>query len=278
MKRIILLSATLLILIVNVQSQSYQFMTYNLRYDNPKDGINRWDVRKDNLVNLILKYNPDVFGIQEGLYNQVEYMDSLLSEYTYVGVGRHDGKTQGEYSAVFYKKDLFKVIKQSTFWLSRKPDKVSKGWDAALNRICTYMFLEDKDSGKRFWVFNTHFDHVGKKARINSAHLIYKKIKELNTEGYPYIFMGDLNSKPDTKVYHYLDSLLYDTYNYGREGRLGVQGTFNGFKHDQPVIDRIDYIFKSKNDGKVKAFKIIDDKINGRFPSDHLPVMAEIEW
>jgi len=278
MKRIILLSATLLILILDVQSQTYQFMTYNVKYDEPKDGINCWDARKDNLVNLILKYHPDVFGTQEGLHHQLEYMDSLLSDYTYVGVGRHNGKTEGEYSAVFFKKDLFKVIKQSTFWLSRKPDKVSKGWDAALNRICTYMLLEDKDTGKRFWVFNTHFDHVGKKARINSAHLIYKKINELNTEGYSYIFMGDLNSKPDSDVYHYLTSLMYDTSNFVEETNSESKGTFNGFKHDQPVIDRIDYIFKTNTCGTVKAFKIIDDKIDGRFPSDHLPVIAEIEW
>ena len=278
MKKILFLSTVILLSAFNSQSQSLKFISYNLRYDNPNDGINRWELRKENIVDLIEKYDPDVFGTQEGLNHQVEYLNDHLSEYNYLGVGRDNGEEKGEYCAIFYKKDLYKVIDQSTFWLSKTPDKVSVGWDAVLERICTYTLLENKKTGKRFWVFNAHFDHVGKEAQQNSAQLIFDKIKEFNTGNYPCVLMGDLNLKPESKAIRFLSTVMDDTYDLAGEKKSGPAGTFNAFKHEQPVTDRIDYIFVSKNDGKLKTFKIVDDKVDGRYPSDHLPVFAVIKF
>lgn len=259
------------------QEQPQKFMTYNLRYNNPGDGINRWDARKANVVDLITKYSPDVFGTQEGLNDQVSYLDSALTDYSYVGVGRDDGKQKGEYCAVFYKTVKYNLIKQSTFWLSDTPEEISVGWDAVLERICTYLLLENKETKQRFYVFNTHFDHVGTEARINSSKLIYSKITEHNPENYPCVLMGDLNLLPDTDPIQYLSKQLDDTKTLAGENISGPQGSFNGFKHTEPVTDRIDYIFISKDDGKVNQYKVIDDQIEERYPSDHLPVLVEVE-
>lgn len=257
---------------------SQTFITYNLRYDNPGDGINRWDLRKANVVDLIERYQPDVFGTQEGLNQQVVFLDNALTDYSYVGVGRHNGKQKGEYCALFYKTAQYNLIEQSTFWLSDTPNKVSVGWDAALERICTYALLEDKQTGKRFYVFNTHFDHVGNVARQKSAQLIFSKISKSNPQNYPCVLMGDLNLTPETAPIQYLSSVLDETKTQAGENISGPEGTFNAFKHDEPVIDRIDYIFISKGVGKVKQFKIIDDQVEKKYPSDHLPVLVEVEF
>lgn len=257
---------------------SQTFITYNLRYDNPGDGINRWDLRKANVVDLIERYQPDVFGTQEGLNQQVVFLDSALTDYSYVGVGRNNGKQKGEYCALFYKTAQYNLIEQSTFWLSDTPNKVSVGWDAALERICTYALLENKQTGKRFYVFNTHFDHVGNVARQKSAQLIFSKISKSNPQNYPCVLMGDLNLTPETAPIQYLCSVLDETKTQAGENISGPEGTFNAFKHNELVTDRIDYIFISKGVGKVKQFKIIDDQVEKKYPSDHLPVLVEVEF
>lgn len=259
------------------KEQTQSFMTYNLRYNNPHDGENRWDTRKENVAHLIQNYQPDVFGTQEGLNDQITWLDSALTDYAYVGVGRDDGKKKGEYCAVFYKKAKYNVIKQSTFWLSNTPEEVSVGWDAALERICTYLLLENKESKQRFYVFNVHFDHIGKIARLNSSKLIYSKITEHNPENYPCVLMGDLNLLPETDPIQYLSKQLDDAKSLAGENISGPKGTFNGFKHSEAVTDRIDYIFISKEDGKVEEYTVIDDMVEGRYPSDHLPVLVEVE-
>jgi endonuclease/exonuclease/phosphatase family metal-dependent hydrolase len=278
MKKYIILLFVLFAIGCTEQKQSQTFMTYNLRYNNPDDGINRWDARKINVVGLINKYSPDVFGTQEGLNDQINYLDSALTDYSYVGVGRDDGKQKGEYCAVFYKPAKFEVIKQATFWLSETPEEVSVGWDAVLERVCTYLLLENKQSGERFYVFNTHFDHIGEQARQNSSKLIYSKITDSNPENYPCILMGDLNLTPETTAIQYLSEVLDETKSLAGENCSGPKGSFNGFEHTEPVTDRIDYIFISKGDGKVNQFKIIDDQVEERYPSDHLPVFAEIKF
>ena len=256
--------------------QSQTFMTYNLRYNNPNDGENRWDVRKENVVKLIRNYQPDVFGTQEGLNDQINWLDSALTNYSYIGVGRDDGKKKGEYCAIFYKKGKYNILKQSTFWLSQTPEEISVGWDAALERICTYLLLENKETKHRFYVFNAHFDHVGNIARLNSSKLIYDMISEHNPEKYPCVLMGDLNLLPESDPIQYLSNQMNDSKMIAEKNVLGPQGTFNGFKHDQPVTDRIDYIFVSKGDGKVKQYEVIADQVEERYPSDHLPVLVEV--
>jgi endonuclease/exonuclease/phosphatase family metal-dependent hydrolase len=277
MKKYIFLLLVLFAIGCTEQQQPQKFMTYNLRYNNPNDGVNRWDARKENVADLLQNYQPDVFGTQEGLNDQITWLDSTLTDYSFVGVGRDDGKQKGEYCAVFYKTAKYNLIKQSTFWLSETPEEISVGWDAVLERICTYLLLENKQSGERFYVFNTHFDHIGEQARQNSSKLIYSKITESNPENYPCILMGDLNLTPETTAIQYLCEVLDETKSLAGENSTGPQGSFNGFKHAEPVTDRIDYIFISKGDGKVNQFKIIDDQVEERYPSDHLPVLVEVE-
>ncbi|PKQ63858.1 endonuclease/exonuclease/phosphatase [Labilibaculum filiforme] len=277
MKNYIYLFFVLMLFGCAEQEQSQTFMTYNLRYNNPGDSINCWEARKANVVDLIQKYSPDVFGTQEGLNDQILYLDRALTDYSYLGVGRDDGKQKGEYCAVFYRTEKYNLIKHTTFWLSETPEEISKGWDAALERICTYLLLENKETKQRFYVFNTHFDHVGELARLNSSKLIYGKITEHNPENYPCVLMGDLNLTPETSAIQYLSEVLGETKSLAGENCSGPEGSFNGFKHSEPVTDRIDYIFISKGDGKVNQYRIIDDQVEERYPSDHLPVMVEVD-
>ena len=158
--------------------QSVDIMTFNLRYSTSRDGVNSWDNRKEFVAHLLNYYEPDVFGVQEALHSQMTYLDTALHQYTYVGVGRDDGKEKGEYSGVFYRKDKYKTIKEATFWLSDQPNKPSVGWDASMERISTYVLLEDRQSQQRFWVFNTHFDHVGEVARQKTVHQEFLKARK----------------------------------------------------------------------------------------------------
>lgn len=260
-----------------VMGQTYQVMTYNIRYGNANDGENHWNLRKDFLQGQIAFYKPDIFGIQEALHFQVKYLDSSFANYKYVGVGRDDGKEKGEYSAVFYNGDKFKVLNHSTFWLSKTPDKISVGWDAAMERICTYTLLEDNISKQKFWVFNTHFDHIGEQARIESAKLIFKKISALNSDNLPVILMGDFNLEPDSAPIQFLTTNLSDSFKSSLEKPFGPSGTFNGFKFNEPVTRRIDYIFTSKKNIKVLQYAVLSDSKDCKYPSDHLPVFIEIE-
>lgn len=273
----VLVFILLFIGINTTKGQTCKFITYNIRYDNSGDGENQWSKRKDYLCDQIAFYSPDIFGIQEGLQHQVAYIDSTFVDYKYVGVGRDDGKTKGEYSAIFYNTEKFKVIKKGTFWLSETPNIVSVGWDASMERICTYALFQNKVTHQQLWVFNIHFDHIGNLARAKSAELIIDKIKLLNTQNLPLVLMGDFNLTPETKPIQYLSKILNDSKTISQSKPFGPKGTFNGFKHNQPVTDKIDYIFTSKETIKVKKFAILSDSKDCKYPSDHLPVFAEIE-
>lgn len=275
MKKIILLLSISLLIFDTVSSQTVKVITYNIRYDNPNDGENRWDNRKEFLTDQIKFYEPDFLGIQEGLAHQISFIDSVLSQYDYIGVGRNDGKAEGEFSAIFYNSEKFTPIKSSTFWLSETPDVPSKGWDAALNRICTYGLFENKVTKEKLWVFNTHFDHRGEEARNNSAKLIIKKIRKFNTGNLPVVFTGDLNLEPESEAIKYLSTQMNDAKSVSKI-KFGPSGTFNGFNFDKPVTKRIDYIFVSKGNVEVKKYAVLSDSKDLRYPSDHLPVYAEI--
>nr|WP_317041684.1 endonuclease/exonuclease/phosphatase family protein [Winogradskyella sp. J14-2] len=248
-------------------------MSYNIKLDYPKDGKNSWANRKPFLISQVKFYAPDVLGVQEAMPNQMKAMDSLLVDYSYVGVGRDDGKNKGEYSAIFYNKDKLDVIKSSTFWLSETPGKVSMGWDAVCNRVCTYALFQDKNTNRKFWVFNTHFDHVGEEARKHSAILILAKIKSLNTENQPVFLTGDFNMEPNHKSISLISKTLKDSKHIC-ELDFGPQGTFNGFNFNKPVTRRIDYIFVSE-DVEVNKYAVLSDNWNMQYPSDHLPVLIE---
>jgi endonuclease/exonuclease/phosphatase family metal-dependent hydrolase len=191
--------------------QEIKIMSYNIRLDVKSDGENQWDKRKDKVAGLMNYYEADFIGGQEVQNHQLKYLLENLNGYSYIGVGRDDGKEAGEYSCIFYKKDKFNVLQQSTFWLSPTPDTVSKGWDAAIVRVCTYGLFQDKKTKKKFWVFNTHFDHIGKLARLESAKLIIKKINELNTKNYPVLLSGDFNSKPEEEPSQYMHANMQNS-------------------------------------------------------------------
>ena len=148
----------------NLFSQIEKAMTFNIRYDNSNDGINQWENRKSEVIELIKYYEPDVLGIQEGLFNQVKYLDQNLSNYSWIGCGRDDGKQKGEFSAIYFNHNKLTLLEESTFWLSNTSDEVSIGWDASMERICTYGIFENKITNKKILILNTHYDHIGKTA------------------------------------------------------------------------------------------------------------------
>lgn len=266
----------LLFTMQGVESQDLKVMTYNIKYDNINDTVNNWNDRKESMVKLIRHYEPIIFGMQEALHHQVAYIDSALSNYSYVGVGRDDGEEKGEFSPIYYDHTKLQILKSNTFWLSPTPSKVSVGWDAAMERICTYALFEDKSNHAKFYVFNTHFDHIGNLARQNSAQLILEKIKEINDKQYPVVLMGDLNLGPEEAPILYIKSKMDDGKDITQQIFYGPKGTFNGFDPRMKLDRRIDYIF-------VKGFKVqsyihIDDRMeNNKHISDHLPVLANLE-
>ena len=267
-----------LVFCTTILGQNLKLITYNIRLDIASDGENSWFNRREYLCSQLAFYEPDVFGIQEALPNQVTDISTFLPKYNFVGIGR-DGIGKGESSNIFFKKDKFKLLEQNTFWLSETPVIVSNGWDAALNRICTYVLLTDKKTKQTFWVFNTHLDHMGVLARTNSISLILSKISELNTKNHPVIFMGDFNSEPTEERIVNLKNRMIDSQDISEQKLLGPEGTFNGFKHNEAVTKRIDYIFLSKESNlKVKKYAILSDSKNLKYPSDHLPVYIEISF
>ena len=193
-----------------VVAQDLTVLSYNIRYNSQSDGEDLWDLRKWELVDQIQQHSPDSFGVQEATAVQIQYILEALPEYAYVGVGRDNGATKGEYSAVFYLKEKFKLLESKTFRLSETPEEVSVGWDAALPRICTYAQFKEHTTGRDFWHFNTHFDHVGKAARANSALLIIEKIKSLVSPESVFVLTGDFNASPNELPITHLKSAFRD--------------------------------------------------------------------
>jgi len=266
----------ILIFLSQINSQSHSFISYNIRYDNTLDIENSWQMRKNKLNEILIQYSPSVIGIQEGLLHQVEYIDSSLSNYDYVGVGRDDGKMKGEFCAIYFDTTRYNIREHSTFWLSETPDSISVGWDAALERICTYGLFEDINTSEEFWVFNTHYDHLGNRAREESSKLILKRIYELNHRSLPLILMGDFNSIPGSSPINILKLKLSDALQISLEKLQGPLGTYNGFNLNLPIEKRIDYIFTSKV--KILSYRHLNHRLNNkRHISDHLPVMIETQ-
>lgn len=256
-------------------SQEIKVMTYNIKCDYNPNVDNNWNSRKDGMLKLINHYSPEIMGVQEAVPSQMEFLDSALTEYDFIGVGRDDGKKKGEFSAIFYNKTRYKVIKENTFWLSETPNKVSVGWDAALERICTYGLFENLETNSKFWVFNTHFDHIGDEARKNAAALIIQKARELNSDLFPIFIMGDFNLTPETEPIQLLMQTYNDSKLHSLEPPYGPEGTFNNFS-DSNISTRIDYIFVEKV--KVFSHTHIDDRLqSGKWISDHLPVLIEAQ-
>lgn len=279
----ILLATVFAIAIMNVATaQSISVMSWNIRYNNPGDGVNAWPHRKDWVAEIISGNKVDIAGFQEVLAGQFDDLKQRLPEMEAYGVGRDDGKMAGEFSPVFYRRDRFELIEKSTFWLSPSPDVPgSKGWDAALPRIASWLKLEDRQSGTVFYVVNTHFDHKGTQARTESAALIVRQLRD-QFSGHSVVLTGDFNTTPGTPPYQTLidaDSaglvMLTDTFQHSSFEPEGPNSTWNGFQAIVPG-QRIDFIFTSAS-VKVQNLRILTDQRDGRFPSDHLPVVSELE-
>jgi endonuclease/exonuclease/phosphatase family metal-dependent hydrolase len=263
---------------VTLTAQQMKLGSYNLRFDNKKDSGNLWVDRAPVVSALIRFHGFDVFGTQEGLKNQLDDISTALPEYSRYGKGRDDGGDNGEHSAIFFKKDVFKLLKSGDFWLSQTPDKPGLGWDATCcNRICSWVQLQHIKSGKKFYFFNAHYDHQGVQARKESSPLILKKIKEIAGDQ-PTVFTGDLNGGQTSEWYLILanSGTLTDSYKQVKNPYAN-NASFNGFNSGggRRSKEIIDHVFVSKQ-FSVSKWGILTDTYYGKFPSDHFPVIVDV--
>jgi endonuclease/exonuclease/phosphatase family metal-dependent hydrolase len=273
MKRLIILAA-ICFMVMTSSAQPLRVMSYNIRYDNPADGPNAWSNRKEFLAEQITTTNPDILGIQESLPSQVDWLATALKGYGKAGIGRDENGT-GESVTVFFRMEKFEMTESRTFWLSETPNEMSKGWDAAIRRICTYVRLRDRKTGQILLVLNTHFDHVGPLSRRNSAELLCKKISELNNDKHPVILLGDFNATQDSSPIEVLKNDLVEARLAAANVNRPQQGSYNGFDTSKPAENLIDHIFVSQ-EIKVERYAMLVETRNNRYPSDHFPVVAEL--
>lgn len=277
--------------------------SFNIRYDNEGDkkAGNAWKDRLPVITSILRWEDVDVFGAQEVLKHQLEDMKKELPAYAEYGVGRGDGEDQGEFEPIFYKKDKFTLLASGSLWLSETPDKPSIGWDARLPRVASWVKLKEKTTGKEFWFFNLHMDHVGIKAREESSHLVLKKMKEIAGNGTAFL-TGDFNVDQNNKIYDILQKSGYIVDSYEEaEDRMDFIGTFNAFNDQLWTESRIDHIFttldvsvsqyavrtdtyrsKVKNAENVKEGdfpKELSFKgYRARLPSDHFPIFSKVSF
>ena len=245
-------------------------MSFNvLCYGNP---VHFWLKRIPGVIKVIKDTSPDSFGVQEA---HIKWMNALcenLPEYGFVGVGRDDGKEDGEFAAVFYKKDLYEVVDSGNFWLSETPDRPSLGWDSACIRICTWAELKNKETGKTYIHMNTHLDHIGVVARTQGVKLIKEKAASFG--GKPVICTGDFNIEQDTDCYvEMVSGNMADARKIAPDSDDCY--TFHGFRPSK-YQDKIDFIFVDKNTVKPLKFKVINKKEYGKYYSDHFAVYADL--
>lgn len=260
---------------------TFSVMTYNIRFDNPADSIHAWPKRRAQMLAFLRSHSPDVLCVQEALESQVRDLQEGLTAYAHRGAGRDDGARRGEYCAIFFNERRFACRGDSTLWLSPTPGAVSRGWDAALPRIVTWVRLEDKTSGAHFSVFNTHFDHAGAVARTKSASLVRSLIARA-CEGLPAILAGDFNSSQSEEPYALLTSTagqnqaLRDARTIAQSGPVGPEATFCGFAPSSELQGpRIDYIFVTEGMAVKRYETLLAARPQG-FLSDHLPVIATL--
>lgn len=296
-RKAVLLVLVNLLLGMPIYAQHFNIATYNLRNANHEDSLNGdgWGQRCLVISSLIQFHEFDIFGTQEGFYHQLEDLKKNLPGYTYIGVGRDDGKQAGEHSAIFYKKDKFELLNKGDFWLSKITDKPNKGWDAVLPRICSWGKFKERSTGFVFCFFNLHMDHVGVQARAESAKLILQKIKEFPANT-PVILTGDFNVDQASESYKLINTsgVLKDGFDLSLL-KYALNGTFNAFNPNTKSDSRIDHIFVSKQ-FTVKRYGILTETYRGkkngslnqtamdnendyiaRVPSDHFPVMIEVK-
>ncbi|MET0634521.1 MAG: endonuclease/exonuclease/phosphatase family protein [Chitinophagaceae bacterium] len=277
MIRKFLIFSTAIVLTLSVNAQKVIAGTFNLRYDNKGDTGNLWIDRAPIAANLIRFHQFDVLGTQEGLSNQISDLQQYLPEYGHYGLGRDDGKTAGEHSSIFYRKDKYIVQDSGDFWLSEHPEKPGFGWDARNNRICSWLKLKSRQGKKTFFVFSVHFDHRGVVARRESGKLITEKIAAIAGTT-PAILVGDFNGSNESEWYKTINESkqLEDAYTKAVKPYTN-NGSFNSFRIGNPSSEIIDHIFITK-DFKVTRYGILTDTYHGKFPSDHYPVLVDLEF
>ncbi|PZX50176.1 endonuclease/exonuclease/phosphatase family protein [Algoriphagus chordae] len=258
-------------------AQTHNFATFNIRYANQNDVGNLWPDRLPHVASLIEFHQVELFGAQEALHNQLMDLSTTLG-YKFIGVGRDDGTEKGEYAAILYDPEKFEILDQGTFWLSPTPEKPSKGWDAALNRVCTWGKFKD-ESGKTFYVFNIHYDHIGQQAREESSKLVMAQVSKINKEDAPALLMGDFNVTPENGAYTTITSNpdWQDARLISQIPSYGPAGTFTGFDWERMPDGIIDHVFV-KGDIKVIRHGILTDNYGKKYPSDHFPVLVEVEF
>lgn len=281
MKKFIFFIFTILITVQLLNAQTpLRVMTFNIRLNTPSDSLNAWPYRKDKVASQILFHKIELLGVQEALHDQMMDLQQRLPQFKYTGGGRDDGKTKGEYSAIFYDTTKLQLLSASMFWLSETTSVAgSKGWDAAITRIVTWAKFKDKRSKKIFFAFNTHFDHMGKIARRESAKLVLQKVKEI-AGSTPAVITGDFNAEPsDEPIQVIVDKNnplhLTDSKELSQTPHYGPTGTFTGFQTKERNDQPIDYIFL-KGNWKVLTHATISQTWGGRFASDHFSVIAEL--
>lgn len=287
-----------------ITAQEMLVGTYNIRMKNDGDSLKGdcWGKRCQVICDQVNFMSPAIFGTQEVLHVQLQDLLHGLHNYDYIGVARDDGKTKGEYSAIFYDKSRIRLLDHGDFWLNETPDRPALGWDAACIRICTWGKFKDLRSGKKFYFFNLHMDHVGRVARREAAHLVVSKIREI-AEKRPVVLTGDFNVDQTDEIYRIFSEsgILSDSYTMA-DIRFAENGTFNAFKPQLKTTSRIDHIFVSPS-MKVDAYGVLTDSYwtpdpdsentqkasdapqeisfstyTRRNPSDHYPVMVRIKW
>jgi endonuclease/exonuclease/phosphatase family metal-dependent hydrolase len=278
MKSFALFAVFQLLVMRSIQSQYLNIASYNLRVDVPSDSMDRWVTRFPHIAGLVTLYDFDIFGTQEGLQHQLEDLKKALPGFDYIGVGREDGVSEGEYSAIFYKKEKFKLTNHGNFWLSQVTDRPNKGWDAACIRICTWGKFTELSTGTAFYVFNVHFDHMGEVARTESAKLMIEKLRAIagNT---PAILTGDFNMNETNPAYVLLNNsgIIKDVYQFAQTRYVPFNATFNGFSIAPNQEGRIDHIFVTRQ-FKAHKYSILTNTYAGHFPSDHFPVFVVLSY
>jgi endonuclease/exonuclease/phosphatase family metal-dependent hydrolase len=266
-------------------------MSFNIRYAAANDGENNWDKRKDLACDVVRWHKPDLVGLQEALRSQIDDIRAALPEYGETGVAREDGQTKGEYSAILYRQDRFAVDDSGTFWLSDTPEVPgSITWGNACTRVCTWARLLPKSSGKPFYMFNTHLDHISQLSREKGIALIMSRLSSRKHPD-PVVLTGDFNSGENNAVVRYLKgerqlevvgnglsknpAPLVDTFRLLHKDAADV-GTAHSFKGGR-AGNKIDYIFVQSGAEVLRA-EILHDNKDNRYPSDHYPITAAIRW
>ena len=257
------------------QTRDYDLkvMSYNIRMGVAKDGTNSWEYRYPATAMMLKDQMPDVFGVQEAFNFQIKFIEENFTDYDSFGVGRDNGKSEGEFMSIFWNKKTVKMIKGGTFWLSETPEKPSKGWDAACKRTATWALMKDKNTGKLFYFVNTHLDHRGAEARRKGLELIVSRIDEINPKGYPMILTGDFNIKPDNEALVGLEQRMQSARKIAP--KTDNNATFNNWgKAKSDMV--IDYIYVSGFSACPEYHTITEKYGTWKYVSDHYPIYAKL--